>query len=134
MSRAPTGKTPDIMPLSPTKPSKGRITHILSKDHQHYTIAACVGPSLNATRSMRPTLDTKAGINLIRTDMLPNDWHRFSEPLDRSPRIVDANGQRMKIPYAIYLYVNTGGVQAFARFLVSSNLAVPGILGTKFIN
>lgn len=103
MSRAPTGKTPDNMRLPPTKPSKGRITRILSKDHQHFTIAACVGPSLNATRSMRPTLDTGAGVNLVRTDMLPNDWHRFAEPLVRSPSIVDANGQRMKIPYAIYL-------------------------------
>lgn len=48
--------------------------------------------------------------------------------------MVDANGQRMKIPYAIYLYVDTGGVQAFARFFDSGNLAVPCILGTEFID
>jgi len=31
------------------------------------------------------------------------------------------------------LYVDTGGVRLFDRFLVSDNLSVPCILGTEFI-
>jgi len=35
--------------------------------------------------------------------------------------------------YAIHLYVDTGGVRLFDRFLVYDNLSVPCILGTEFI-
>ena len=119
--------------MTTTPPKARKISRILSREHEHFVIAACVGPSLGATRSMRPTLDTGSALNLIRMDMLPDDWSRFAEPLGRAPRIVDANGQPVTTMHAMYLYVDTGGVQAFARFYVAKNLAVPCILGTEFI-
>jgi len=49
------------------------------------------------------------------------------------PRIRDANNNRLVTKYAIHLYVDTGGVRLFDRFLVSDNLSVPCILGTEVI-
>jgi len=49
------------------------------------------------------------------------------------PRIRDANNNRLVTKYAINLYVDTGGVRLFDRFLVFDNLSVPCILGTEFI-
>ena len=80
-----------------------------------------------------PCLDTGAGVNIVRTNVLPANWMAYAEELSTLPRIRDANNNRLVTKYAIHLYVDTGGVRLFHRFLVSDNLSVPGILGTEFI-
>jgi len=57
----------------------------------------------------------------------------YAEESTTLPRIRDANNNRLVTKYAIHLYVDTGGVRLFDRFLVSDNLSVPCILGTQFI-
>jgi len=57
----------------------------------------------------------------------------YAEKLTVLPRIRDANNNRLLTKYAIHLFVDTGGVRLFDRFLVSENLSVPYILRTEFI-
>jgi len=57
----------------------------------------------------------------------------YAEKLTTLPRIRDANNNRLVPKYAIHLYVDTGGVRQFDRFLVSDTLSVQCILGTEFI-
>jgi len=57
----------------------------------------------------------------------------YAEELTTLLRIRDANNNRLVTKYAIHLYVDTGGVRLFDRFLVSDNLSVPCILCTEFI-
>jgi len=57
----------------------------------------------------------------------------YVEELTTLPRIRDANKNRLVTKYAIHLYLDTGGVRLFDRFLVADNLSVPCILGIEFI-
>jgi len=84
-------------------------------------------------RSCRPVLDTGAGVNIVRTSVLPANWMAYAEGLTTLPRIQDANNNRLVTKYAIHLYVDTGGVRLFDRCLVFGNLSVPCILGTEVI-
>jgi len=88
---------------------------------------------MRVMRSCRPVLDTGAGVNIVRTSVLPANWMAYAEELTALPRIRDATNNRLVTKYAIHLYVDTGGVRLFERFLVSDNLSVPCILGTEFI-
>jgi len=69
----------------------------------------------------------------VRTSILPANWMAYAEELTTIPRIRDANNNRLVTKYAIHLYVDTGGVRLFDRFLVSDNLSVSCILGTEFV-
>ena len=109
------------------------MTRLLRRALRHYEIAATLGPCLRVMRSCRPVLDTGAGVNIVRTSVLPSNWMAYAEELTTLPRIRDANNNRLVTKYAIHLYVDTGGVRLFDRFLVADNLSVPCILGTEFI-
>jgi len=109
------------------------VSRLLGPTFRHYEISACIGPTLRATRSIRPIVDTGAGLNLIRPDVLPPNWQTFAEPLAYSPNIMDANGNKVNTQYAIHLHVEAGGLRAFERFLVAQHLSVNCILGTEFI-
>ena len=83
--------------------------------------------------SYRPALDTSAGVNIVRTSVLPANWMACAEELTTLPRNRDANKNCLVTKYAIYLYVDTGCVRLIDRFLVSEDLSDPCILGTEFI-
>jgi len=57
----------------------------------------------------------------------------YAEELTTLLRIRDANNNSLVTKYAINLFVDTGGVRLFDRFLVSDILSVPCVLGTEFI-
>ena len=84
--------------------------------------------------SCRPVLDTGAGINLVRPHVLPANWQGYAEKLERTPRIKDANNNRLIENYAIYLYVDVGCAKAFDRFFGAEHLSVPCIFGTEFMD
>jgi len=115
-----------------TQPRK--VSRILGPAHKHYGIAACIGPTLSATRSLRPVVDTGAGLDLVRSDVLPPNWETYAKTLTNQPRIIDANGNKVSTPKAIYLFVEAGGLRVFERFLVAKHLPGPCILGTEFIS
>jgi len=112
---------------------KRTVTRLLRRALWHYEIAATLGPCMRVMRSCRPVMDTGAGLNIVRISVLPTNWMAYAENLTTLPRIRDTNNNRRVTKYAVHLYVDTGGVRRFDRFLVSDNWSVPCILGTKFI-
>jgi len=88
---------------------------------------------MRVMRSCRPVLDMSAGVNIVRTSVLPANWMAYAERLTTLPRIRDAKNNRLVTKYAIHVYVDTGGVSPFDRFFVPDNLSVPCILGTELI-
>jgi len=109
------------------------VTRLLRRALRHYEIAAMLGPCMRVMRSCRPVLDTGAGLNIVRTSVLPANWMAYAENLTTLPRIRDAYNNRLVTKYAIPMYLDTGGVRLFDRFLVSDNLSVPCFLGTELI-
>ena len=79
-------------------------------------------------------LDTGAGINLVRDDVLPENWERMLLPGVALPRITNASGRRMPARGVIILYVQVGNLVKRVRFYVTPGLGVPCILGCTFIN
>jgi len=112
---------------------KRRITRFLRRALRNYEIAATLGPCMRVMRSSRPVLDTGAGVNIVRTSVLPANWMAYADELTTPLPIRDANNHRLVKKYAKHLYVDTGGVRLFDRFLIFENLWVPCILGTEFI-
>jgi len=112
---------------------KRTVTRLLRRALWHYEIAATLGPSMRVMRSCRPVLDTGAGVNIVRTSVLPANWMDYAEKFTTLPRIRDANNNRLVTKHAIHLYVDTEGVRQFDRFLVSDTFSVQCILGTVFI-
>jgi len=118
----------------PGRTRKRTVTRLLSRALRHSEIAATLGPCMRVIRSCRPVLDTGAGVNIVPTNVLPAKWMAYAEKLTTLPRIRDENNNRLVTKCAIHLYVDTGSVRLFNRFLVSDNLSVPGSLGTEFID
>jgi len=117
----------------PGETRKRTETRLLRRALRHYEIAAKLGPCMRVMRSCRFVLNTGAGVNIVRTSVLPANWMAYAEKLTTLPRIRDASNNRLVKKCAIHLYVDTGGVRLFDQFLVSDNLSVPCILGTEFI-
>jgi len=125
------GRVPDLG--LPGGTQKRTVTRLLHRALRHYEIAVSLGPCMRVMRSCQPVLDTGAGANIVRTSVLPANRMAYAERLTTLPRIRDANNNCLVTKYAIHLYVDTGGVRLFDRFLVSDNLSVPCMLGTEFI-
>jgi len=88
---------------------------------------------MRVMQSCRSVLDTGAGVNIVRTSVLPAIRMAYAKELTTLPRIRDANNNRFVAKHAIHVCVDTGGVRLFDKFLVSDNSSVPCILGTEFI-
>jgi len=117
---------------SPTG-ERRKVTRILSPEHRNYEIEATIGPCQRAIHSCRPVLDTGAGINFVRPNVLPANWQRYAEKPERTPRIKDANNNRLIANYAIHLYIDVGCAKVFDRFFVAEHISVPCILCTEFM-
>jgi len=84
--------------------------------------------------SCHPVLDTGAGINWVRPIVFPANWQSYAEKLERTPRIKDADNNRLIANYAIHLYIYVGCAKVFHRLFVAEHPSVPCILGTKFMD
>jgi len=56
---------------------------------------------MRVMRSCRPVSDTGAGVNIVRTTILPAIWMADAEELTTLPRIRDANNKSLLTKYAI---------------------------------
>jgi len=131
MSRVPLNGFPGA--LSPTG-ERRKVTRTLSPAHRHYEIAATIGPCQRAMHSCRPVLDSGAGINLVRPNVLPANWQSYAEKLERTPRMKDASNNRLIANYAIRPYIDVGCAKVFDRFFGAEHLSVPCTLGTEFMD
>jgi len=71
---------------------------------------------------------------LVRPNFLPANWQSYAEKLERTPRIEDANNNRLIENYGIHLYIDVGCAKVFDRFFVAEHLSVPCNLGTEFMD
>jgi len=130
MSRVPLGGLPGAS--SPTC-ERRKVTRILSPAHRHYEIAATIGPCRREMHSCCRALDTGAGIKVVRPNVLPAIWKSYSEKLKRTPRIKDANTNRVIETYARHLYIDVGCAEVLDRLFVAEYVPVPCVLGTEFM-
>jgi hypothetical protein len=97
-----------------------------------------LGVSIGLTRAVlfpvRSVLDTGAGPNLVREDVLPSGWDCSLIPNQPLPQITNASGKRMPVKGVIILILQVGNLVRRVRFYVTPGLGVPCILGCNFIN
>jgi hypothetical protein len=96
---------------------------------RNYKLCVSIGATANIQTPVRAVLDTGAGPNLVREDVLPKGWERLLVPDVALPRITNASGRRMSARGVIVLFVQVGGLLKRVRFYVTPGLAVPCILG-----
>jgi hypothetical protein len=101
---------------------------------RNYKLYCSFGVSKAVLFPVRAVLDTGAGPNLVREDILPKDWERWRVPNIPLPRITNASGKQILAKGVIVLYVHLGTTVHRVRFYVAPGLAVPCILGYNFIN
>jgi hypothetical protein len=79
-------------------------------------------------------LDTCGGCNLIRKNSLPPGATMY--PLSNPPHVHDAQGKKLEILGVSTLLLKAGGekFEEPVDFLVVSELVVPALLGTPWIN
>jgi hypothetical protein len=99
---------------------------------RNYKLCVSIGSTANIQTPVRAVLDTGAGPNLVREDVLPNGWERLLVPDVALPRITNASGRRMSARGVIVLFVQVGGLLKRVRFYVTPGLAVPCILRCGF--
>ena len=110
---------------------EGASINLLRTDH--YKVTVLLGCSKMLMHAVSAVLDTGAGPNLVREDLLPADWHKYAQNVAELPRICDANNRRLKVAGVVPMYVDIGGRRLQTSFLVCKELAAPAILGCSFI-
>jgi Retroviral aspartyl protease len=93
-----------------------------------------VGVSTVVATPVRAILDTGAGPNLVRAEILPTDWEKYRVAGAPTLQIVGAGGRRLKQSGAILLHVEICGLKIRMQFVVVPGLAAECILGCQFID
>jgi Retroviral aspartyl protease len=101
---------------------------------RNYKISATVGGTTVISTPLRAILDTGAGPNLIREELLPEDWSRYCVADAPFYNIVGAGGKQLRQKGVITLFVQVGNLRMQARFIVVHSLAAECILGFQFID
>jgi hypothetical protein len=101
---------------------------------RNYKVSATVGVTTVVAKPVRAILDTGAGPNLVREDILPENWERYRVPDEPAFNIVGAGGRRLRQRGTITLFLELGGLRVKAQFLVVAGLAAECILGCQFID
>jgi Retroviral aspartyl protease len=71
-------------------------------------VCISIGVSAAVLYPAQAVLDTGAGINLVREDVLPTGWEKMLLPNVTLPRITNASGRRMPSRGVIILHVQVG--------------------------
>jgi hypothetical protein len=102
---------------------------------RNYKVSATVG--LLSTVVATPfyaILDTGVGPNLVREDVLPEDWTRYRVMEGPSFQVVGASGRPLPQRGVLTLCVQLGRLKVHAKFIVVKYLMAGCILGCQFID
>lgn len=121
------------MPILPL-PTNGPDALVCVLRAPQYVVSASLGFVPRHMRTAHITLDTGAGVNILRQSLLPHDWRRHRLSNVNLPALGDANGHRLPLLGAVRLRVRFGNFVYHTVFYVADRLAVPAILGTVFLN
>jgi hypothetical protein len=101
---------------------------------RNYRVSATVGVSTVVTTPVLAILDTGAGPNLVREDVLPEDWERHRLKTEPDYHVVSAGGNPMPQRGVVTLCVQLGSLKTRSNFIVVKNLTAGCILGCQFID
>jgi Retroviral aspartyl protease len=101
---------------------------------RNYKVSATVGVNTVAATTVRAIVDTGAGPNLIREEVLPEDWERYRVSNAPVFNVVAAGGRRLRQKGVVTLVVQLVNLRTHARFLVVTSLAAECILGCHYID
>jgi hypothetical protein len=107
---------------------------VYSLTTRNYKVSATVGVTTAVSSPVRAILDTGAGPNLVREEVLPEDWERHRIPGEPECHIVGAGGRRLQQRGVVQLYTQVGRLRTRMKFIVVAGLAAECILGCLFIN
>jgi hypothetical protein len=93
-----------------------------------------VGVTKVVASPVRAILDTGAGPNLVRAEILPEDWEKYRLAGEPLLNIVGAGGRRLRQLGVVLLHVELAGLRIRTRFIVVAGLAAECILGCQFID
>jgi hypothetical protein len=89
---------------------EGRVTRelVFPLKSRNYKVSATVGVSTILARPVRAILDTGAGPNLVRAELLPQDWERYQVTGDSPRENFRAGGRPLKQFDVVVLHVELG--------------------------
>jgi hypothetical protein len=87
-----------------------------------YKVSATVGVSTVVATPVYAILDTGAGQNLVREDVLTEDWLIYSIADDPNYQVIGASGRDIPQWGVITLWVQLGRLRAQARLIVLRSL------------
>jgi Retroviral aspartyl protease len=79
-------------------------------------------------------LDTGAGPNLVREDVLPEDWLKYRIAGDTTYQVIGASGNSLPQRGVVTLWVQLGQLREQVRSIVVKNLAAGCKLGCQLID
>ena len=85
---------------------------------RNYKVSATVGVSTVVATPVFAILDTGAGPNLVREDVLPEDWLRYRVAGDTTYQVIGAGGRSLPQLGVVTLWVQLGRLRAQERFIV----------------
>jgi hypothetical protein len=74
-----------------------------------------VGVTIGVAKPVKLILDTGAGPNIMRPDVLPEDWERHRVVGESEPNFVGAGGRRLLQKGVIELHVQVGSFSTKTR-------------------
>jgi Retroviral aspartyl protease len=98
---------------------------------RNYKVSATVGVTTVAATPVLAILDMGAGPNLIREEVLPEDWERYIVSNALVFNVVVAGGRRLRQKRVVTLVFKLCNLRTHARFLVVTSLAAECILGCQ---
>lgn len=100
----------------------------------NYKVEALVGPTAETQVQLLTVLDTGAGPNLIRADLLPDDTLLKLDKSREMVNLASASNHRLHVMGIATLSVSIGDYKARQQFIVVKKLGADVILGCTFID
>jgi hypothetical protein len=125
---------PVTIPREKQKIKPPGIEQVFLMASRNYKVSATVGVATAVATPVYILLDTGAGPNLVREDVLPEDWFRYRLAGDTTYQVIGANGRSLAQRGVVTLWVPLERLRAQARFIGVKQLAAGCILGCQFID
>ena len=101
---------------------------------RNYQINAYVGLTSKSLTRLTTVVDSGAGSNYIKKEVLPESLTKRIQPLNYRSDVRDANNKRVRIEGSIYLFVKVGSCTESVRFNVVDKLGTEIILGCEYLD
>jgi hypothetical protein len=117
-----------------TQDSELKPIFVLSEPN-NLRVTSLIGLNKGNQQSCTAVIDTVAGPNVIRADVLPHNWKSTATIVTEGPtrNIHSANGQTMKSLATVQLECYIGAYNFSEQFFVVEELAIPVIFGYRFM-